>query len=73
VCLLFTAVHGTLLLVVWRWAVDPEAGRPLAAAFQLLALAIAIGLRLWFGRRRGVPLRFSQPQGGDAVRAVVQG
>jgi hypothetical protein len=58
--------------VVWRWAVDPEAGRPLAAAFQLLALAIAIGLRLWFGQRRGVPLRFSQPQGG-AVRAVVQG
>lgn len=73
VCLLFTAVHGTLLLVVWRWAVDPEAGRPLAAAFQLLALAIAIGLRLWFGQRRGVPLRFSQPQGDDAVRAVVQG
>jgi hypothetical protein len=59
-CGLFTAVHGNLLLVLWRWIAVPEAGRGTAAAFQLGVLAVAIGMRLWFGARRGVPLRFSR-------------
>ncbi len=60
VCSLFTAVHGTLSFVAWRWSVMPDAPPEAAVGFHALVLAIAIGLRLWFGRRRGVPLRFTQ-------------
>ena len=59
VCGLFTAVHGTLLFVGWRWAIDPEAGRGTGALFQGGVLVVAVAMRLWFGRRRGVPLRFT--------------
>lgn len=69
VCGLFTAVHGTLLFVLWRWLVAPEAGREVAAAFQWLVLVIAIAMRLWIGAQRGVPLRFTQPE-GDLTRGV---
>jgi hypothetical protein len=61
ICLLFTAVHGTFLFVVWRWAVAPEAGREVAAGFQLGVLAVAVAMRVVLGRRRGVPLRFAEP------------
>ena len=61
-CGLFSAVHGTFLFVVWRWAVDPDAGRETAAAFQVAVLVAAIALRLWFGHARRVPLRFSKPE-----------
>lgn len=59
VCGLFTAVHGTLLFVLWRWAFAPEVTRADAAAFHLGVLVIALALRAWFGRRRGVPLGFA--------------
>ncbi|MEZ5660881.1 MAG: hypothetical protein R3E83_20930 [Burkholderiaceae bacterium] len=55
VCGLFTAVHGTLLFVAWRWAVDPQATRADAAASHIAVLIVAIGLRTWYGRRRGIP------------------
>lgn len=59
VCGLFTAVHGTLLFVTWRWLFDPLAGRDVAAGFHLAVLVMAIALRLWWGARRGVPNRFT--------------
>lgn len=68
-CLLFTAVHGTFLFVVWRWAVAPDAGREVAAAFHLGVLAVAAVMRLAFGRRRGVPLRFSERPRTQAIPA----
>lgn len=63
VCGLFTAVHGTVLFVLWRWAVQPEAGPAVAAIFHAGVLLVAIRLRLHFGRRRGVPLRFTGRRG----------
>jgi uncharacterized membrane protein len=59
-CGLFTAVHGTVLFVAWRWAVQPQAGHATAAVFHLGVLAAAVAMRLWFGRQRGVPLRFTR-------------
>lgn len=55
VCGLFTAVHGTMLFVAWRWLSDPNASRADAAAFHAGVLVVAIGLRVWFGRRRNIP------------------
>lgn len=60
VCSLFTAVHGTFLFTFYRWAVAPEAGREASATIHLLVLLMAVCLRLWFGARRGVPLRFTR-------------
>jgi hypothetical protein len=70
VCGLFTAVHGTVLFVAWQWWVAPQAGREVAALFQLLVLVMAIALRLWFGARRGVPLRFKLERGTPALGAA---
>jgi hypothetical protein len=60
VCSLFTAVHGTFFFVAWRWAVAPDADRDLAAGFHVGVLIVAAGLRLWYGARRGIPLRFTE-------------
>lgn len=59
VCGLFTAVHGTVLFVLWRWAFAPEATRAENAAFHVGVLVVAVAMRWACGRRRGVPLRFS--------------
>ena len=67
VCGLFTAVHGTLLGVLWRWAVQPDISREGIALIHVLVLVIAIGLRLEDGRRRGVPLRSSAARPAAAV------
>lgn len=56
--LLFNAVHGTLLYVLWRWTIDPAAGEGAQFAFQALTVAAALALRLHFGRRFRAPLRF---------------
>ena len=56
--LLFNAVHGTLLWVIWHWSVDPQADDGSQLAFQLLTVAAALALRLHFGRRLRAPLRF---------------
>lgn len=60
VCGLFTAVHGTLLFVLWRRFVDVEASRADAAAFHAGVLVVALLLRAWLGRRHGVPWTFTQ-------------
>ena len=67
-CYLFNAVHGTLLAVLWRWLVDPAAGDGITLVTQTGTMAVALGLRLWFGARVDAPLRFGAPQG--ALRAA---
>lgn len=59
-CFLFNAVHGTMLAVIWRALVSPEAGVGLSMTTQLGTMAIALALRLHFGRRYDAPLRFGQ-------------
>lgn len=56
---LFNAVNGTVLYVVARWAGVVSEGPATQAAFQLLTIAGAVFLRLWFGRKFRAPLRFS--------------
>lgn len=60
VCGLFNAVHGTLLAVIWRVALDPQAGEGLSAAMQLATILVSLGLRLWFGMARNAPLRLAR-------------
>ncbi len=62
VCLLFSAVHGTLAMVAWRHFVDPQAGMAVHVAAQLGGLAAALALRLCMGRRWRAPIF------GDAAR-----
>ena len=68
VCGLFTAVHGTLLFVLWRWAAAPDASRMVTASFHIGVLVVAIALRLAYGRQRGVPLRFAASPTGTPLR-----
>ncbi len=58
-CGLFTAVHGNVLFVVWRWTFEPDASRMTSAGFHALVFIVALAMRLWFGHQRKVPLRFS--------------
>ncbi len=63
-CFLFNAVHGTMLAVIWRALVSPEAGVGLNMTTQLGTMAIALALRLYLGRRFNAPLRFGQVAAG---------
>lgn len=58
VTLLFNAVHGTLLFVLWRWLAAPAAGDATLFAFQAATLVAALALRLHYGRRVSAPLSF---------------
>lgn len=60
-CFLFNAIHGTFAAVAWRALVDPEAGLMLNVTTHFLTMAIALGLRLYFGARYDAPLRLSAP------------
>jgi len=71
VCGLFTAVHGTVLYLAWRWWSGSPPDANTAAAFHVAVLAVAVLMRLWWGRRRGVPLRFTAPQ-RPLLQAVVR-
>lgn len=56
--LLFDAVHGTLLFVLWRWLVAPDAAGTAQIVIHVATLLAAAALRLALGRRFGAPLRF---------------
>ena len=56
-CLLFNAVHGTALAVIWKLLFAPGAGHEVNAIFQVGTMAVALGLRIHFGTRVGAPLR----------------
>jgi hypothetical protein len=55
---LFTAVHGTLLFVVWRALAVPEATRADAAAWHLAVLAAALVMRARISRQKALPWGF---------------
>lgn len=55
---LFTAVHGTLLFVVWRALAAPEATRADAAAWHLGVLVAALLMRARVSRQRALPWGF---------------
>lgn len=58
VLLLSSAVHGTLLAVIYRSAVDPNGFDGAQLVTQPGTLMLALILRVYIGSRRGVPLRF---------------
>ena len=61
VCALFNAVNGTFLFVAARGLGLEETGASSQAAFQVVTIAVALGLRVWLGNRYGAPLRFDRP------------
>lgn len=56
---LFNAVHGTLLFVIYRWAIDQNADVSIQVGFQVATTFAALAMRIWFGEKYGVSLRFS--------------
>ena len=58
VCALFNAVNGTIIFVAARFLHLAEDTAIRQAGFQLLTIAVALGLRALFGRKFRAPLRF---------------
>jgi hypothetical protein len=58
VLLLSSAVHGTLLAVVYRTLIDPAGFDAAQLVTQPGTLLLALALRVHIGRQRGVPMRF---------------
>jgi hypothetical protein len=59
VLLLSSAVHGTLLAVIYRSTIDPAGFDAAQLVTQPGTLLLALGLRFYIGRKRDVPLRFT--------------
>jgi hypothetical protein len=59
VLLLSSAVHGTLLAVLYRTFVDPHGFDAAQLVTQPGTLLLALALRFFIGRQRGVPMRFA--------------
>lgn len=69
VLLLSSAVHGTLLAVIYRSLIDANGFDAAQLVTQPGTLLLALILRAYIGRRRGVPLRFAVPSGGALAQA----
>jgi hypothetical protein len=59
VLILLSAVHGTLLAVIYRTLVDPNGFDVAQLVTQPGTLLLALALRAYIGRQRGVPMRFA--------------
>lgn len=59
VLLLSSAVHGTLLAVIYRALVDANGFDAAQLVTQPGTLLLAVLLRAYIGRQRGVPMRFA--------------
>jgi hypothetical protein len=59
VLLLSSAVHGTLLAVIYRTFVDANGFDAAQLVTQPGTLLLALALRIHIGRQRGVPMRFA--------------
>ena len=73
VLLLSSAVHGTLLAVIYRSLVDPNGFDAAQLVTQPGTLLFALFLRAKIGARRGVPMRFTsivEPAQATAERAA---
>jgi hypothetical protein len=62
VLLLLSAVHGTLLAVLYRAVVDAGGFDAAQLVTQPGTLLLALALRVHIGRQRGVPMRFVEPR-----------
>jgi hypothetical protein len=71
VLLLSSAVHGTLLAVLYRSLVDAHGFHAAQLVTQPATLLLALVLRVYIGGRRGVPLRFSTRYIGDRGSAAI--
>ncbi|HKU98300.1 MAG TPA: hypothetical protein VJR58_23620 [Vineibacter sp.] len=69
VLLLSSAVHGTLLAVIYRTFVDPSGFDAAQLVTQPGTLLLALGLRAYIGRQRGVPMRFAATPRMQPVQA----
>lgn len=69
VLLLSSAVHGTLLAVLYRTLIDRHGFDVAQLVTQPGTLLFALALRIHLGRQRGVPLRFAADARRDLVRA----
>jgi hypothetical protein len=69
VLLLSSAVNGTLLAVLYRTFVDPSGFDAAQLVTQPGTLLLALALRAYIGRRRGVPMRFAAVPEMEAVQA----
>jgi hypothetical protein len=58
VLLLSSAVHGTLLAVIYRTLIDPHGFDAAQLVTQPGTLLLALALRIYIGHARGVPMRF---------------
>lgn len=69
VLLLSSAVHGTLLAVIYRTLVDPNGFDAAQLVTQPGTLLLALALRVYIGGRRGVPMRFAAAPRPEPVLA----
>jgi hypothetical protein len=69
VLLLSSAVHGTLLAVVYRTFVDSAGFDAAQLVTQPGTLLLALALRAHIGRQRGVPMRFVEHAGARPALA----
>jgi hypothetical protein len=69
VLLLSSAVHGTLLAVLYRALIDPHGFDIAQLVTQPGTLLLAVALRVHLGRQRGVPMRFAVNREPDFARA----
>lgn len=69
VLLLSSAVHGTLLAVIYRTFFDPNGFDAAQLVTQPATLLLALGLRAYIGQRRGVPMRFTADAGSKLAMA----
>jgi hypothetical protein len=69
VLLLSSAVHGTLLAVIYRTFVDASGFDAAQLVTQPGTLLLALALRAYIGRQRGVPMRFAAIARMEPVRA----
>jgi hypothetical protein len=69
VLILLSAVHGTLLAVIYRTFVDPGGFDAAQLVTQPGTLLLALALRAYIGRQRGVPMRFAAMPSVGTARA----
>lgn len=69
VLLLSSAVNGTLLAVIYRTFVDPSGFDAAQLVTQPGTLLLALALRAYIGRQRGVPMRFAAVPKMEPVQA----
>ena len=68
VLLLSSAVHGTLLAVIYRTIVDASGFQAAPLVTQPATLLLALGLRAYIGKKRGVPMRFAAAREPQLLR-----